>query len=162
MTRPLRVLFVCTGNTCRSPLAAGLLARILAERGIDGVTVGSAGTDALEGSPASEGSYLVGLERGIDLSGHRAAPLTDTLLAGTTLVLGMTPRHVRGAQALDPEVPAHLLSSFAGGAAEEIPDPFGGDISAYRNLLDRLEPLVARVADRIAADSTDDTVGKAR
>lgn len=162
MTRSMHVLLLCTGNTCRSPLAAGLLARILSERGLEGVTVGSAGTDALEGAPVSEGSYLVGLERGIDLSAHRATPLTATLLAGTTLVLAMTPRHVRAAQALDPGIPAHLLSAFAGAAAEEIPDPFGGDISAYRNLLDRLEPLVARVADRIAAESAGAEGGTAR
>lgn len=156
MTRAQHILFLCTGNTCRSPLAAGLLARILAERPVDGVTVGSAGTDAVEGAPVSEGSYLVGLERGIDLSGHRATHLDGTLLDGTTLVLGMTTRHVNFAQSLDPEARVHLLSAYAGVSSEDVPDPFGGDISAYREMLDHLEPLVARVADRLAADGAGD------
>lgn len=151
MKQGTHVLFLCTGNTCRSPLAAGLLSRVLAERKVEGVTVGSAGTDALEGAPVSEGSYLVGLERGIDLSAHRATALSHDLLAGTTLVLGMTSWHVRRAQSLDPAVPAHLLSSWAGAPAEDVPDPFGGDISGYREMLDHLEPLVARVADRLVA-----------
>jgi protein-tyrosine-phosphatase len=67
------VLFVCTGNICRSPLAASLLERALKERGLE-VEVTSAGTGAWDGAPASEGAYLVGLERGLDLSGHRGPP----------------------------------------------------------------------------------------
>jgi len=152
MTRGIHVLFLCTGNTCRSPLAAGLLTRVLAERKVDGVTVGSAGTDALEGAPVSEGSYLVGLERGIDLSAHRATALSRDTLASATLVLGMTSWHVRRARAIDPDAPAHLLTEFAGAPADDVPDPFGGDISGYREMRDHLEPLVARVADRLAAD----------
>jgi protein-tyrosine phosphatase len=162
MTRTTHVLFLCTGNTCRSPLAAGLLARVLAERRMDGVTVGSAGTDALEGAPVSEGSYLVGLERGIDLSGHRATPLTGPLIAGATLVLGMTSRHVDRARALDPGIPAHLLSAFAGAPAVDVPDPFGGDITSYRDMLDHLEPLVTGVADRLAADAAGDEERRTR
>src|SRR3989441_9691946 len=63
------VLFVCTGNICRSPLAASLLERALKKRGLE-VTVTSAGTGAWDGAPASECAHLVGLEPGLDLSGH--------------------------------------------------------------------------------------------
>src|SRR2546428_11509479 len=63
------ILLVCTGNICRSPLAAALLERALKERGVDAIDVSSAGTGAGDGAPGSEGAYLVGLERGLDLSG---------------------------------------------------------------------------------------------
>ncbi|TMG80394.1 MAG: low molecular weight phosphotyrosine protein phosphatase, partial [Betaproteobacteria bacterium] len=86
------VLFVCTGNICRSPLAASLLERALTERGIE-VTVSSAGTGAWDGAPASEGAYLVGLERGLDLSGHRARLLTRELVERADLILTMARHH---------------------------------------------------------------------
>src|SRR5437879_4265595 len=91
------VLFVCTGNICRSPLAASLLERALKERGLE-VTVTSAGTGAWDGAPASEGAYLVGLERGLDLSGHRARLLTRELVERADLILTMARHHrARGA-----------------------------------------------------------------
>ena len=68
----MRVLFVCSGNTCRSPLAEALFRRLLDESGRNDIEVLSAGTGAYEGSPASEGAYLVAIEAGLDLSAHRA------------------------------------------------------------------------------------------
>src|SRR2546426_12389755 len=86
------VLFVCTGNICRSPLAASLLERALKERGIE-ATVTSAGTGAWDGAPASEGAYLVALERGLDLSNHRARLLTRELVEEADLILTMARHH---------------------------------------------------------------------
>src|SRR5438067_12160437 len=88
-TRTKRILLVCTGNICRSPLAAALLDRALAQRGIDGIEVGSAGTGAWDGAPVSEGAYLVGLERGLDLSAHRTRLLTRELVEAAELLLHM-------------------------------------------------------------------------
>ncbi|HXC26267.1 MAG TPA: low molecular weight protein arginine phosphatase, partial [Gemmatimonadaceae bacterium] len=64
----MTVIFVCTGNTCRSPLAEALAQKLAADRGITGVTFASAGTGALDGAPANDASILVGIERGVDLS----------------------------------------------------------------------------------------------
>src|SRR3989442_8878821 len=88
-----QILLVCTGNICRSPLAAALLTRALAERGFEGIDVSSAGTGAWDGAPASEGAYLVGLERGLDLSGHRARLLTRELVEAADLILTMARHH---------------------------------------------------------------------
>ena len=89
----MNVLFVCTGNTCRSPLAEALTRHLLTERKVEGVTVASAGTGAWLGAPASEGSYLVALEDGVDLSAHRAQPLTPELAANADLILTMSRSH---------------------------------------------------------------------
>src|SRR2546427_9733566 len=91
-----RILLVCTGNICRSPLAAALLERALVERGIEGIAVASAGTGAWDGAPVSEGAYLVGLERGLDLSRHRARLLTRELGDGADWILTVA-RHHRAA-----------------------------------------------------------------
>src|SRR6266704_5323123 len=106
-----RILLVCTGNICRSPLAAALLERALVERGIEGIAVASAGTGAWDGAPVSEGAYLVGLERGLDLSGHRARLLTRELVQAADLILTMA-RHHRARVDRSEEHTSELQSRF--------------------------------------------------
>ena len=148
------VLLVCTGNICRSPLAAALLERALKERGIEGVAVHSAGTGAWDGAPASEGAYLVGLERGLDLSGHRARLLTRELVEEAALVLTMARHHRARVDELGGEGRVFVLGEYAGrkGDDAEVSDPFGGDLGVYRDTCIELEGLVAAVVDRMAAE----------
>jgi protein-tyrosine-phosphatase len=148
------VLFVCTGNICRSPLAASLLERALKERGLE-VTVASAGTGAWDGAPASEGAYLVGLERGLDLSGHRARLLSRELVEQADLILTMARHHRARVDELGGEGRVHVLGEYAGREAGdvEVSDPFGGDLEVYRDTCVELEALAAAVAERLAAES---------
>ncbi|MEO7367810.1 MAG: hypothetical protein ABIZ36_07625, partial [Gemmatimonadaceae bacterium] len=81
MQRVMRLLFVCTGNTCRSPLAEAIARRLADERGIYDVTVGSAGTSAWPDAPASDGALLVAMEHGLDLGDHRARVLSPEIVA---------------------------------------------------------------------------------
>jgi protein-tyrosine-phosphatase len=149
-----KVLLVCTGNICRSPLAASLLERALRERGLE-VTVASAGTGAWDGAPASEGAYLVGLERGLDLSGHRARLLTRELVEHADLVLTMARHHRARVDELGGEGKVFVLGEYAGreGDAVEVSDPFGGDLVVYRDTCQELDALVTAVAGRLAAES---------
>ena len=96
-----RVLFVCTGNTCRSPLAQAALVRALGDTAAK-VAVGSAGTAASDGAPASPPSRDVARRAGLDLEGHRSRRLNRDLLAAADLVLLMDPR-VRAAASLSSE-----------------------------------------------------------
>lgn len=146
------VLFVCTGNICRSPLAASLLERALQDRGLE-VDVTSAGTGAWDGAPASEGAYLVGLERGLDLSGHRARLLTRELVDEADLILTMARHHRARVDELGGEGKVFVLGEYAGKGDDEVSDPFGGDLAVYRDTAQELEALAAAVADRLSAES---------
>ena len=150
------VLFVCTGNTCRSPLAEALLRRKLADRGIEGVSVASAGTGAWEGAPASEGAYLIGLEHGLDLSDHRARLLSRDVAAATTLILTMARHHRARVEQLDTATEARVLGEYSGRGDTEIADPFGGDLELYREVFAELDAMLEGVADRLARERLGD------
>jgi protein-tyrosine-phosphatase len=151
-----QILLVCTGNICRSPLAAALLQRALAQRGIEGIDVYSAGTGAWDGAPVSEGAYLVGLERGLDLSGHRARLLTRELVEAADLVLTMARHHRARVDELGGEGRVFVLGEYAGreGDAAEVSDPFGGDLDVYRDTCSELEALIQTAAERIVREFT--------
>lgn len=150
----MRVLFVCSGNTCRSPLAETLFRRMLDEAGRQDITVESAGTGAYDGAPASEGAFLVGLEAGLDLTGHRARLLDRDLVARADLILTMSRGHLTRVGRLGGEGKAHLLGTYASAPAEEseLRDPYGGDVEGYRQTLQQLERLLFSARERLLAE----------
>jgi protein-tyrosine-phosphatase len=149
----MRILFVCTGNTCRSPLAEAIARRILADAGKDNVIVESAGTNAWDGAPASDEALLVGVERNIDLSGHRSRRLTPEMIERADLVLVMSPEHLTRVREMDPTANVYLLAGYGSteGKRHAIPDPFGGDLDAYRETADELERQLTEILGRIKA-----------
>lgn len=134
-------------------MAEALLRRALAERGTEGVTVGSAGTGAWDGAPASEGAYLVALERGLDLSAHRARAVTRDLVRDADLILAMSAHHRGRIEALGGGEKVHLLTEYAAvpGLQGDVPDPFGNELDSYRQALEQLETLVRAASERVAA-----------
>ena len=122
-----KVLFVCTGNVCRSPMAEGIFRKMLGDRGLsDIVEADSAGTWALDGYPATPLAVQAVARMGVDISRHRARTVTVDDLREADLVLVMEEAHRIHLFHMAPEL-AHkvfLLSEMAG-EHEEIADPYG-------------------------------------
>lgn len=145
----MHLLFVCTGNTCRSPMAEAIARRLIADRGIDALEVSSAGTSAWPDSPASDGALLVAMEHGSDLGEHRARQLSPEVVAAADLVLVMGPHHLERAEALGGAGRSHLLTGYAGGTPRAVSDPFGGDLDVYRATYAELEREIGAILDKV-------------
>ena len=145
------ILFVCTGNICRSPMAMGFLREKLRQKGLEGgYEVRSAGVWALENQPPSAYAREIMLQRGIDISDHRSHDLTAEDVEKADLILTME----RGqAEAIRVEFPqhahqVHLLSEVAG-RQYDIRDPAGGPLYEYRQCADEIERLIEEGYPRI-------------
>ncbi len=149
-----KVVFVCTGNVCRSPMAEGIFRKMLEERGLaDEVAVDSAGTWALEGRPATQLAVEAVADMGVDICDHRARTVTVEDLRDSDLVLVMEEAHRRSLFYLAPEfVHKVFLLSEMSGEHEGIADPYGtGNLEDYvftagkiRDYLERGWPEIAR------------------
>lgn len=141
------VLFVCTGNTCRSPMAEALLRHVISS---DDIQVKSAGVFAIDGHQASPNAVEALKEKGIP-SNHLSSSLTNELAEWATIILTMTNQHKQSVIDLYPHVgrKTFTLSEYVsdqGDSSQDISDPFGGPLPLYRQTLSDLEKLIAKLA----------------
>jgi protein-tyrosine-phosphatase len=153
---PFRILLVCSGNTCRSPMAEVILRGALEARGWSQVEVRSAGVAAYPGAPATDEAVRAAERHDLDLSDHRSTPLDRDLMGWADLVLTMTPAHLAAVTWAGGGERSALITAFAGGeegdpedVAAGVADPFGGDDADYEATFRQLEELMVGVLDRL-------------
>jgi protein-tyrosine phosphatase len=154
----MRILFVCTGNICRSPMAEGVLRRRLAEAGLDAaVEVDSAATHSYHlGDPPDGRAIATAAKRGYDISAQRARLFRSDDFADFDLILVMDRSHLRLlSQSCPPsyEPRLRLLGSYLARPGEdlEVPDPYYGDLGDYEQALDLVEAGCAALIEALRA-----------
>ncbi|MGB2990601.1 MAG: low molecular weight protein arginine phosphatase [Candidatus Zixiibacteriota bacterium] len=161
----LRVLFVCTGNTCRSPMAEGILKKLLEDKGVGNLEVSSAGTHGLSNAPASLFAMEVAGDRNIDLSGHRSRRLTAGMIDNADLILAMSQEHLDyikriGGTAGDrtfllkafPQVNSASNKGRNGGVLS-IEDPIGGSPDDYQRSFADIEKEIKRILPKLLSSA---------
>lgn len=149
----MNILLVCTGNTCRSPMAAAMLRQILREYGADleQFHIVTAGLAAASGWPASPGAVYAMQLRGLDISEHRSQAVNRDLVEKADIILAMT--RAQREHLLD-KYPEHMLkiNTLAGMAGEnglDILDPFGMDAVKYVESANEIKRLLLNIADKL-------------
>jgi protein-tyrosine phosphatase len=146
----MKVLFVCTGNTCRSPMAEALVKKEAARRGIAGHDFQSAGISAEPDGRASRYAVEAMAARGVDISRRPARQVDAHMVMNADIVLAMTKGQKRQ---LSSDLPQHAgkiqtIGEFAR-TGEDVPDPYGGSAANYERVAAQLERLAALVLDRL-------------
>lgn len=146
----ISILFVCTGNSCRSPLAEVLARREWSDLDAE-LELRSSGLNAAPGAPASEFAREVARENGLDLEAHRARPLDRARVKRAELILTMSATHKAEVLRRHPEARGKVftLAEFAGHEGGDVEDPWGGSLEDYRNTFEQLRRELVAASENL-------------
>lgn len=150
-----RLLFICSGNTCRSPMAKGLFIKHLEERNPElkgKIEVVTAGTSPISGEGASSGAMVVMKEVGVDLSCHVTQPVTAEMLTQADWIMTMTRDHRDYLTRIyGKNDKLYTLYEFLG-QDKDVLDPYGGDEDSYRASRNELGQLMEMLVEKLESE----------
>ena len=147
----MNILFVCAGNTCRSPMAEAMLEKKVAERGITGLYCASAGTHVWPGDKAALDTVAEMKSRGIDIQGRDAQQLNDVLVSRADVILTMTEGVSQAVLVLFPgaEGKVFTLGGYVGESGD-VDDPYGCDETVYHATANQIDALLDKLLQKLA------------
>jgi len=149
------ILFVCSGNSCRTPMAEGLMKSKISVRFKSAVQVRSAGTLGINGSPATDFAIMTAGKLGANISQHRSQGITEKLVKESDLIFAMASEHIDFLHKHYPEIRENvfLLRSFGrdpeAKMVEDIADPIGGPLEHYRQCGELINSELQRILPRL-------------
>lgn len=145
----MQIYFICTGNTCRSPMAEA----ILKHKKLENVDVYSAGVYAQSGVPMSTNAQIVLQEHGIEAQ-HQSSPVDINRLNQSDLILTMTESHLHALLQVHPHIAdkAFTLHEYVYNLQKDVSDPYGGSVDVYRRTFEELQRLIDALQSKIVED----------
>ena len=143
------ILLVCTGNTCRSPIAEGIAKKVAAEYNVNNFKISSAGTGAINGLPATDYAIAAAKHWDVDISKHRSKTLNKKLIKASDLILAMSSEHIEVVLALDRSAlpRAYMFKGFPqpySAMQERVEDPIGGSLEQYNQTFLELDEVLRK------------------